>query len=145
MNNIKLAEMIKSLRKAALKEQATYAKQQWEKEKKPKIDIGGHAHDPSGPNKAHLEEEDLDETMGTATPLGGRHNPREHIAKKGLAGKRLQRRVSLQRSGNQRRSPGIYEESKDKKKEKMTGKTDTGKGSEVVDLQPQKPELTTYN
>ena len=123
---------------------------QWEKEKKPSIDIGGHAHDPSGPNKAHIEEdEQLDEITGTATSFGGRHNPRRSTAKY-LAGKRLQKRASLQRSGNQRRQPGIYEEIKEKfmkklsekKSEKALGKTATGQQGETIDTEPNNQELT---
>lgn len=152
-NKKELAEMIKSLRKEKLKEQESAAssiKKQWEKEKKPMIDIGGHAHDPSGPNKSHLEEnEDLTETMGTATPLGHQHNPRASLAKKGLAGKRYKMRVKKQQFGNQARRPTIYEEIVkkvvDEKKKMKSGKTDTGKPSEVVELEPQKSELTTYN
>lgn len=124
--------------------------QQWEKEKKPSIDIGGHAHDPSGPNKAHIEEdEQLDEITGTATSFGGRHNPRRSTAKY-LAGKRLKTRASLQASGNQRRKPGIYEEIKEKflkklsekQSEKALGKTATGQQGETIDTEPTNQELT---
>lgn len=139
-----LAEMIKSLRKEKLKEQDAAIKKQWEKEKKPMIDIGGHAHDPSGPNKSHIEE-----SLGTATPLGHQHNPRASLTKKGLAGKRYKMRVKKQQFGNQARRPTIYEEIVkkvvDEKKKMKSGKTDTGKPSEVVELEPQKSELTTYN
>lgn len=123
---------------------------QWEKEKKPSIDIGGHAHDPSGPNKAHIEEdEQLDEITGTATSFGGRHNPRRSTAKY-LAGKRLRTRASLQASGNQRRRPGVYEEVKEKfmkklsekKSEKALGKTATGQPGETIDTEPTNQELT---
>jgi hypothetical protein len=124
--------------------------QQWEKEKKPSIDIGGHAHDPSGPNKAHIEEdEQLDEITGTATSFGGRHNPRRSAAKY-LAGKRLKTRASLQASGNQRRKPGVYEEVKEKflkklsekQSEKALGKTATGQQGETIDIEPTNQELT---
>jgi hypothetical protein len=124
--------------------------QQWEKEKKPSIDIGGHAHDPSGPNKAHIEEdEQLDEIIGTATSFGGRHNPRRSTAKY-LAGKRLRTRASLQASGNQRRRPGVYEEIKEKfmkklsekQSEKALGKTATGQQGETIDVEPKNQELT---
>ena len=133
-----------------LSEQQTYAKSQWEKEKKPSIDIGGHAHDSSGPNKSHIEEdEQLDEISGTATSFGGRHNPRRSTAKY-LAGKRLKTRASLQRSGNQRRRPGIYEEIKEKitkklsekNSEKALGKTATGKPGETINTEPTNQELT---
>lgn len=147
MTKKNLAEMIKSLRKEKLKEQESI-KKQWEKEKKPMIDIGGHAHDPSGPNKSHLEEdEELEETIGTATPLGHQHNPKSSLTKKGLAGNRLKQRVRKQQFGNQARRPTIYEQvvKKVMDNKKKSGKTDTGKPSEVVDLEPQKPELTTYN
>lgn len=39
-------------------------KKAWEKEQKPKIDIGGQKHDPSSPNKGHIEEEQIDELHG---------------------------------------------------------------------------------
>jgi hypothetical protein len=39
-------------------------KKAWEKETKPKIDIGGQKHDPSSPNKGHIEEEQIDELHG---------------------------------------------------------------------------------
>lgn len=136
--------------RSVLTEQRYDPIKQWEKEKKPSIDIGGHPHDPSGPNKAHIEEdEQLDEISGTATSFGGRHNPRRSTAKY-LAGKRLQRRSSLQRSGNQKRSPGVYEEVKEKfmkklsekKSEKVLGKTATGQQGETIDTEPTNQELT---
>lgn len=146
MKEKSLEQAIRSL----LTEQYSSIKQ-WEKEKKPTIDIGGHAHDPSGPNKAHIEEEEqIDEITGTATSFGGRHKPRRSTAKF-LAGKRLQRRAALQRSGNQKRAPGIYEEVRDRafkkineKKKEMSlgGKTATGKPSETINTEPDKPELT---
>lgn len=135
---------------SVLSEQRYDPIKQWEKEKKPSIDIGGHPHDPSGTNKAHIEEdEQLDEISGTATSFGGRHNPRRSTAKY-LAGKRLQRRSSLQRSGNQKRSPGVYEEVKEKfmkklsekKSEKGLGKTATGQQGETIDTEPTNQELT---
>lgn len=117
------------------------------------IDIGGTKHDPSSPNKGHIEEdEQLDEIVGTATGFGGRHNPRQTLAKKGLAGKRLQRRASLQRSGNQRRSPAIYEEMNkkvlkkvmEKKSEMALGKTATGKPGETIDTKPEQLPVSGY-
>lgn len=117
------------------------------------IDIGGTKHDPSSPNKAHIEEdEQLDEIMGTATSFGGRHNPRQTLAKKGLAGKGLRKRSSLQRAGNQRRSPGIYEEATkkalkkvmEKKSEMALGKTATGKPGETIDTKPEQLPVSGY-
>lgn len=117
------------------------------------IDIGGTKHDPSSPNKAHIEEdEQLDEIMGTATGFGGKHKPRQTLAKKGLAGKGLQRRSSLQRSGNQKRSPTIYEEATkkalkkvmEKKSEMALGKTATGKPGETIDTKPEQLPVSGY-
>lgn len=105
--------------------------------------------------KKHVKEEieQIDETLGTATGLGGRHNPRKSFPKNSLAGGRYKRRASLQRSGNQKRSPGIYEESHakamkkitEKKNEKVAGRTDTGKPSDPVNTEPNKPEMTGYH
>jgi hypothetical protein len=146
MRNPSLEETVRGL----LSEQKYDPIKQWEKEKKPTIDIGGHPHDPSGPNKAHIEEdEQLDEISGTATSFGGRHNPRRSTAKY-LAGRRLKTRASLQASGNQRRRPGVYEEIKEKfmkklsekKSEKALGKTATGQPGETIDTEPTNQELT---
>lgn len=90
--------------------------------------------------------------MGTATSLGGRHNPRQNIAKKSLGGKRYQRRSALHRSGNQRRSPAVYEEVREKfmkklsekKSEKALGKTATGQPGETIDTEPNKPDMTGH-
>jgi len=118
-----------------------------------KIDIGGSKHDPTSPNKSHIEEdEQIDEVMGTATAFGGKHNPRKSMAKNSLAGKKLMQRTSLQRSGNQKRSPGIYEEMNkkvlkkvmEKKSEIALGKTATGKSSETIDTKPQQLPVSGY-
>ena len=39
-------------------------KKAWDKEKKPHVDIGGSAHDPSSPNKSHVKEEEINELHG---------------------------------------------------------------------------------
>lgn len=133
---------------------------QWEKEKKPKIDIGGHKHDPSGPNKAHVEEEneleeDLTRSVGHASPgLGARHRPKKSVYKTTLGALEMRRW-----GGNQSRRPTTYNSSRrlseareralkkvmEKKGDKPTGKTDTGQTPDSVDFQPQKQELTTHH
>lgn len=117
------------------------------------INIGKSKHDPTSPNASHIEEdEQLDEIMGTATGFGGRHNPRKSMAKTTLGGKDLQTRAALQRSGNQRRSPTIYEEATkkalkkvmEKKSEMALGKTATGKPGETIDTKPEQLPVSGY-
>lgn len=118
------------------------------------INIGSSKHDPTSPNVSHIEEdEQLDEIRGTATSFGGRHNPRKSFAKNSLAGGRYKRRAALQASGNQKRRPGIYEEARmkamkkiaEKKNEMATGKTDTGKRSDFINVDPDTPGMTGYH
>lgn len=107
-------------------------KQAWNKEIKPKINIGRSEHDPTGPNMSHIEE-DI-----PGSQFGMRHNPKKHPFKKSLGA--LEKR---QWGGNQRRTPGMYTEEATKKalkkvddKKKARGKTDTGQAADVVDLEP---------
>lgn len=153
MKKITLEETVRGL----LEEQKYDPLKQWEKEKKPKIDIGGHKHDPSGPNKAHLEEEDIEEdltrSVGHASPgLGAKHRPRKSVYKTTLGALEMRRW-----GGNQARRPTTYNASRrlaearekalkkvmEKKGEKPTGKTDTGQTPDSVNFQPEKNELTT--
>jgi hypothetical protein len=125
---------------------------QWEKEKKPTIDIGGHAHDPSGHNKSHIEEDNVEEALGTQ--LGMRHSPKKNISKRSLGA--LEKRNW---GGNQRRRPSSYSEdfsyfaeeatkkvmkklSEKKNSEKSLGKTATGQPGDTIDIEPDKTELT---
>lgn len=146
MKNPSLEETVRSL----LSEQRYDPIKQWEKEMKKKPYTGADPeHADTSPNAQHMEEEQIDEISGTATSFGGRHNPRRSTAKF-LAGKRLQRRSSLQRSGNQRRQPGIYEDVREKvmrklsekRSEKALGKTATGQPGETIDTEPMNQELT---
>lgn len=93
------------------------------------------------------------EAIGTATPLGKapRRNPPKKFSKTSLGGTDLKRRVGAQKSGNQMRTPNIYEAMIEKVKEKMKdekknpGKTDTGKIAEPVDTEPKQKMLTGYH
>ena len=154
MKKVSLEEAVRSL----LSEQKTNSLAQWEKEKKPKIDIGGQKHDPSSPNKAHIEEEDdleedLTRSVGHASPgLGARHAPRKSVYKTTLGALEMRRW-----GGNQARRPSTYNASRklaearekalkkvmEKKGEKPTGRTDTGQTPDSVNFQPEKNELTT--
>jgi hypothetical protein len=127
------------------------AKKQWDKQLKPSIDIGGHKHDPSGPNKSHIEEDNVDESI--ASQFGKRQNRKKHPYKETLGA--LEKR---RWGGNQSRTPSSYTEDYDhlaeeatkkvmkkiseKKSERMLGKTATGKPGNTIDTEPVKPELT---
>jgi hypothetical protein len=152
MNKNSLEGTIRSL----LIEQKTYAKAQWEKEKKPSIDIGGHPHDPSGPNKSHIEEEQLDE-IPVNVPIGKnrRKTKKTSFAFNSLGGKALSSRASAQRQGNQSKNryenfsyfaeeatKKVMKKLSEKDSKKDLGKTDTGKPSDIIDTEPTKTELT---
>lgn len=116
-----------------------YPGSQWEKEKKPTINLGGQAHDPSGPNMSHIEE-DI-----PGSQFGSRHRPQKHPIRQTLGA--LEKRKW---GGNQARSTASYtaneEVIKDKfsKKvaEKRAGKTTTGQPAEVFNPEPELRSLT---
>lgn len=90
------------------------------------------------------------EAIGTATPLGSapRRTPPQRFSKTSLGGTDLKRRVGAQKSGNQLRTPSIYEEAVKKVKEKMMknpGKTDTGQAANSVNTQPEHKMMTGYH
>lgn len=127
---------------------------QWEKEKKPTIDIGGHAHDPSGPNKSHIEEEELNE-IPVNVPIGKTRSKKTSFAFNSLGGSRLRTRVAAQSRGNQRRNryesfdyfaeeatKKVMKKLSEKDMKNVSGKTATGKQSDIIDTEPTKPELT---
>jgi hypothetical protein len=148
MKTLSLEETVRSL----LTEQQTYAKFQWEKEKKPKIDIAG-THDPSSPNKGHLEEDEVNETSIGANR---RNNKKTSFAYTTLGGGALSGRVGAQRQGNQK-GANRYEEFSfyaeeatkkvikkisEKNNEVVLGKTATGQQGDPINLEPTKTDLT---
>jgi len=143
MNITQLAERVKSLRAQKLKEQGVSKK--YVKQLKNLPDIGGGKHDPTSPNKAHIEEGR--EVSGQQGAAGSRHNPRKRSIQTSL-GNLKQRRTS----GNQTRTPATYAEEateivkdkiKNKKGEMTRGKTSTGQPTDTLDFTPTKVELTT--
>ena len=129
---------------------------QWKKELKPTIDIGGHAHDPSGPNKSHIEEEELSE-IPVNVPIGKnrRNAKKSSFAFNSLGGKKLTSRASAQRQGNQNKNryenfdhlaeeatKKVMKKLAEKDSKKVLGKTDTGKPADIIDTEPTKSELT---
>jgi glycosidase len=138
MNNRKpsLEEAIRSL----LTEQKNnkYPKSQWKKEEKPSVDIGGQPHDPSGPNKSHIEEEGANIP---SSQFGSRDNRNGHPFYRTLGATE-----NRNWGGNQRRTPSTYNEelkAKFNKKvaEKRAGKTDTGQPAEVFNPEPELKSL----
>jgi hypothetical protein len=149
----------------SLKEQ-TITPEKLRKQERLKIDIGGEPHDPTSPNKSHIEEEQLDE-VPVNVPIG--HNRRR--AKKtsfsytSLGGDKQKVRASAQRQGNQKMANryeeidykskcAMYAEEatkkvmkklKEKKGEQPAGKTATGQPGDIVDTAPEKQELTGYH
>lgn len=90
------------------------------------------------------------EAIGTATALGSapRRTPPKKFSKTSLGGSDLKRRVGAQKSGNQLRTPTIYEAVVNKVKEKMKknrGKTDTGQAADLVNTQPDHKMMTGYH
>lgn len=151
MTKITLEETIRGL----LSEQK-YPKAQWEKEKKLTIDIGGHPHDPSGPNKAHIEEEELNE-VPINVPIGKnrRSAKKTSFAFNSLGGNKLTTRASAQRQGNQNKNryesfdyfaeeatKKVMKKLAEKDSKKDLGKTATGKPGDIIDTEPTKSELT---
>jgi hypothetical protein len=148
-----------------LKEQ-TVTPEKLRKQERLKIDIGGEPHDPTSPNKSHIEEEQLDE-VPVSVPIG--HNRRRakktSFAYTSLGGKDQKSRASAQRQGNQKMANryeevdnkskcSMYAEEatkkvmkklKEKKGEQPAGKTSTGQPGDIVDTAPTKPELTGYH
>lgn len=128
---------------------------QYREKEKLAINIGSAKHDPTSPNVSHIEEdEQLDEVIGTGVPIGGgSYSPRRSFPKNSLAGKRYAERNERQRSGKQKRRPGMYEEARmkamkkvaEKKNEMATGKTDTGKRSDFINVDPDTPGMTGYH
>lgn len=154
MKKASLEETVRSL----LTEQETYAKAQWEKEKKPSIDIGGHAHDSSGPNKSHIEEEEELNEIPVNVPIGRnrRRAKKTSFAYTSLGGRSQMGRSGAQRQGNQK-GANRYEEFSyyaeeatkkvmkklsEKNSDKALGKTATGQPGETIDTEPTKPDLT---
>ena len=136
--NYSLEETIRSLLSEQNEKQ--YPVSQWEKEKKLSVNIGGQPHDPSGPNMSHIEED------MPGSQFGMRHNPRKHPVKQTLGA--LEKRNW---GGNQKRTPGTYnEELKDKFSKKVAekrqaqraGKTATGQPAEVFNPEPELRSLT---
>jgi hypothetical protein len=148
-----------------LKEQ-TITPEKLRKQERLKIDIGGEPHDPTSPNKSHIEEEQLDEVPVTV-PIGKnrRAAKRTSFAYTSLGGQDQKARASAQRQGNQKMSNryeevdnkskcAMYAEEatkkvmkklKEKKGEQPAGKTATGQPGDIVDTEPSKPELTGYH
>lgn len=91
------------------------------------------------------------EAMGTATAIGSapRRTPPKKFSKTSLGGTDLKRRIGAQKSGNQMRTPNIYEDivktTKEKLEKKNPGKTDTGKSAEKIDTEPKNQQMTGYN
>ena len=91
-------------------------------------------------NSLLAPKEQIDEIRGTATPFGGKHNPNTSMSKTTLGGNGYKRRLSLERSGNQKRR--VYEEATKIALKKVTekklalGKTATGQTSEPIDMKP---------
>jgi hypothetical protein len=149
MKTLSLEETVRSL----LTEQQTYAKSQWEKEKKPKIDIAG-THDPSSPNKGHLEEEDeVNETSIGENRRGKKKTsfPSTSLGGSGLSGRSHAERQGNQKGANRYEEFSFYAEEATKKvikkiseknNEKALGKTATGQQGDSIDIEPTKPDLT---
>jgi hypothetical protein len=143
MNIKQLAERVKSFRSRKLKEQGT--PESYKKQLGNLPDIGSVKHDPTSPNKAHIEEGR--EVSGQLGSFGGRHNPRKRLPMTSLGN--VKERSAAQRTGNQRRTKSTYAEEatqvaiKKVKDKKSRGQTSTGQNSETVDFTPNKPELTT--
>ena len=148
MKTPSLEETVRSL----LSEQQTYAKSQWEKEKKPKIDIAG-AHDPSSPNKGHLEEDDTNETSIGANRRNDKRTsfPSTSLGGSGLSGRSHAERQGNQKGANRYEEFSFYAEEATKKvikkiseknNEKALGKTATGQPGDTIDTEPTKPDLT---
>ncbi len=148
----KLAKRVKSLRVQKLKEQGT--PEEYKKRLKNLPDIGVQKHDPTSPNKAHIEEGR--EVSGQLGSFGGRHSPRKRSHMTSLGN--VKERSAAQRTGNQRRTPGTYAEEateivkdkvkKNKKGEMVRGQTSrgptsTGQQADILDFTPTKVELTT--
>lgn len=147
-----------------LKEQVSPEK--FRKQEKLKIDIGGEPHDPTSPNKSHIEEEQLDE-VPVNVPIGHnrRKSKRTSFAYTSLGGQDQKARASAQRQGNQKMSNryeeidykgkcSMYAEEatkkvmkklKEKKGEQPAGRTATGQPGDFVDTAPDKAELTGYH
>ena len=146
MNIKQLAERVKSLRNRKLKEQGT--PKSYKKQLSNLPDIGSEKHDPTSPNKSHIEEDR--EVSGQLGSFGGRHNPRKRPDITSLGN--VKERSAAQRAGNQRRTKSTYAEEatqiaikkvKDKKGKDDRGSTSTGQNAETIDFTPNKPELTT--
>lgn len=153
MKTPSLEETVRSF----LTEQQTYAKAQWEKQKKPMIDIGGSAHDPSSPNKSHLEEDEINEIpINVGIGANRRSSKKTSFAYTSLGGRKLSGRAGAQRQGNQK-GANRYEEFSlcaeeatkkvmkkmtEKNNEKALGKTATGQQGDTIDTEPTKPDLT---
>ena len=109
-------------------------------------------------NKVTIKLKEIRSILGEAkaqsgTPIGSTRKPKAHPAFNSLGGDGLTNRAGKQKTGNQHRSPAIYEEATkkalkkvmDKKDEVSRGKTDTGQKANAIDTEPTKPELVGYH
>jgi len=117
---------------------------------------GGTAdlQDKSGPNKlvgqtekeqhhgvVEEDNEEIEEIYAPKKPA--------ITGQRGLGGQGLQKRSSIHKFGNQKRTKGIYTEARNiamkKVKDKKNGKTDTGQQPESIDMDPEmKPMNGNY-
>jgi len=140
--------------KGFLSEQKGMTPEKLRKQERLKIDIGGEKHDPTSPNKSHIEE-----NVPISTPIGSnrRGKKKTSFAYTSLGGAALKSRANAHRQGNQKgqnryESFELQEVRKvalkkvnEKKNEVAIGSTDTGKAGETINTEPQKSELTGYH
>lgn len=142
---------VKIIKSLISEQMGTYTKKQGLK-----IDIGGEKHDPTSPNKSHIEEEELDEVIGTATAIGAnrRRKKRTSFAYTSLGGSAYAARASGHRQGNQKgagrytmeeATRKVIKKMNEKKSEVPLGSTSTKKRGETIDVEPNQPELTGYH
>lgn len=119
------------------------------KPQKLSIDIGGTKHDPSSPNKAHIEED----MPSTTLPIGTNRRRKKITAFSSTSLGKLENRGAAQRQGNQKLA-GRYTSEEvtkkalkkvmEKKSEMALGKTATGQQGAVIDTKPQQLPVSGY-